>query len=283
MTTEVNRGLNLSEMDQVTTGEKEAFRQFYDKMLGRGHPGLEFFLNNAPDTMKRYRAWADSGTPKNLAQDRRITGFGFMAYYALLGYVEGVRYLVYIAQQLGMTRSQVLEGLAIAFLHAGPRGSETIADALNDFSWIEPTAKVEFPDGWAPDPEAFRSGLDFSVKELSDAELQSLQGWYMKYMGEVPRYVSFAAKYNPTMLKAYRHRFECLVKELPKQVVPCTLLHYNVSRGHPQGIREYVLLARGFGVSRDITQRLIYSAMVNAGMETLSIVDEAAGPVFDTW
>src|SRR5579871_2040945 len=252
---DVNRGLDLSNIAVVTDAERANFRQFYDRMLGRGHPGLEFYLNNVPDAMKRYRAFADAATPRNLDTDRRVGGFGFMTYYALTGYVEGVRYLVYIQQQLGLTRSQIMEGLAIAFLHGGPRGSETIASALQDFPWIEPTTVAQFPHGWAPDPEAFRSGLDFSVKELSADELRMLEAWYDRYLGEVPAYVRLTARHNPVFLKAYRHRFETLVHELPKQVVPATLLHYNVSRAHPAGIRENVLLARGFGMSKDDTMR----------------------------
>lgn len=285
MTTDsnVNRGLDLSSIATATEGEKTAFREFYDRMLGRGHPGLEFYLNNAPDAMKRYRAFADAATPRNLDTDRRVGGFGFMTYYALTGYVEGVRYLCYIQQQLGLSRSQVMEGLTIAFLHAGPRGSETIAKALQDFPWIEPTVKPQFPNGWAADPDAFRSGLDFGSKELTADEVRLLEAWYERTLGEVPRYVRLAARHNPTMLKAYRHRFETLVRELPKQVVPASLLHFNVSRAHGPGIRENVLLARGFGMTKDDTMRAILSPLINAGMETLSLVDEVAGPILDRW
>jgi hypothetical protein len=279
----VNRGLDLSNMATASEAEKTNFREFYDRMLGRGHPGLEFYLNNAPDAMKRYRAFADAATPRNLDTDRRVGGFGFMTYYALTGYVEGVRYLVYIQQQLGLTRSQVMEGLAVAFLHAGPRGSETIARALEDFSWIEPSTTAEFPSGWGADPEAFQSGLDFNSSELTADELRALEDWYLRYLGEVPAYVRFTAKHNPSFLKAYRHRFETCVRELPKQVVPATLLHYNVSRAHGPGIRENVLLARGFGMSKNDTMRSILSPIINAGMETLTLVDEVAGDILDNW
>ena len=280
---DVNRGLDLSNIATATDTEKADFRQFYDRMLGRGHPGLEYYLNNAPDAMKRYRAFADAATPRNLDTDRRVGGFGFMTYYALSGYVEGVRYLVYIQQQLGLTRSQVMEGLTIAFLHAGPRGSETIAKALEDFPWIEPTTTPQFPIGWAADPDAFRSGLDFNVRELSAAELGMLEAWYERYLGEVPAYVRLSARHNPAFLKAYRHRFETCVRELPKQVVPASLLHYNVSRAHGPGIRENVLLARGFGMTREDTLRAIMSPIINAGMETLTLVDEVAGEILNNW
>jgi hypothetical protein len=281
--TDINRGLDLSNIGTATEAESRAFREFYDRMLGRGHPGLEFYLHNLPDQMKRYRAYADSATPRNLDTDRRVMGFGFLAFYALTGYVEGVRYLVYIQQQLGLTRSQVLEGLAIVFLHAGPRGSETIAKALEDFPWIDPEEKPLFPDGWAADPDAFRSGLDFSSKELTDDELRMLEAWYERTLGEVPGYVRLASRHAPVLLKAYRHRFETLVHELPKQCVPATLLHYNVIRAHGPGIRENLLLARGFGMTKDVTLRIMLSPMINTGIETLTMVEEVAGDVLDGW
>lgn len=281
--TDINRGLDLSNIGTSTEEESKAFRAFYDRMLGRGHPGLEFYLHNVPDQMKRYRAFADSATPRNLDTDRKVTGFGFLAFYALTGYVEGVRYLVYIMQQLGLTRAQVMEGLSIVFLHAGPRGSETIAKALEDFPWIEPTATPIFPAGWGADPEAFRSGLDFSVKELSAGERALLEAWYERTLGEVPGYVRFAAKHNSVLLKAYRHRFESALVTLPKQMMPLSLLHYNVIRAHGPGIRENVLLARGFGVSKDDTLRTVLAPLINAGMETLTLVDDVAGDVFDRW
>ncbi len=140
---DTNRGLDLSNIGTASEGEKQDFRKFYDRMLGRPHPGLEFYLNNVPDAMKRYRAFADAATPRNLDTDRRVTSFGFLTYYALTGYVEGVRYLVYIMQQLGLTQAQVMEGLTIAFLHAGPRGSETIATALEEFPWTVPPTQAQ--------------------------------------------------------------------------------------------------------------------------------------------
>ncbi len=93
----------------------------------------------------------------------------------------------------------------------------------------------------------------------------------------------FAASYNPVLLKAYRHRFETMVRELPKQIVPMTLLHYNISRAHGAGIRENVLLAKAFGVSRDDTLRVVLAPLINSGMETLTLVDQVAGPVFADW
>ena len=97
------------------------------------------------------------------------------------------------------------------------------------------------------------------------------------------RSVRFAAKHAPRILKAYRYRFETTLRTLPKQVMPLAQLHYNVIRSHGPGIRENVLLARAFGVKKDEVMRSIGSPLINAGMETLTIVDEYAGDVLDRW
>jgi hypothetical protein len=51
------------------------------------------------------------------------------------GYAAGIRYLVRMHQSMGFSRSQILEGLAVAFLYNGPRGSETVAEALAAEDW----------------------------------------------------------------------------------------------------------------------------------------------------
>src|SRR6266446_6822638 len=83
-----NRGLDLSTVAETTEAERKAFRDFYVTVQGRTHPGLEFFLNHAPETLKRYRAFADAGTPDNHGKNRRFTNFRFLAFYAVTGYVE---------------------------------------------------------------------------------------------------------------------------------------------------------------------------------------------------
>jgi hypothetical protein len=160
---------------------------------------------------------------------------------------------------------------------------ETIAEALTDFEWITPKQPAQFPDGWAVDPDAFRSGLDFSTWTLSTDELGKLEAWYERWLGEVPRYVRFLARNRPEMLKMHRYRYENLIRVLPKQVLPMTLLSYNVIRGFESGIRENVLLAKGFGVAKHDVIGEINQTLINAGMEALDSVDRAVGDVFDKW
>jgi hypothetical protein len=280
--TQEHGGLDLTRTDVVTDAEKQAFKTAYQTTLGRPHVGLDYWLENGPDVLKRYRAFAEAGTGSPFV-NQTLQGFYFLELYSLTGYTEGVKYVVRMWQNAGLTRSQVLEWLAIGFLHAGPRGMETIAEALAEFPWIEPATPPTFPDGWGPDPEAFASGLDFTTPDLTDQELRQLKEWYLRWLGEVPAYVDFLATFHPRLLKAYRNRFEHCATELPKQVVPATLLHFNVIRSNAEGIRENVLLCKGFDMTMQQTQRPIWSALLNGGVEAASVVSRAAGDIFASW
>src|SRR5438105_2673527 len=149
-----SRGLELSSVDSVSEEERAAFAQFYMKSLGHLHVGLEFLLEHDPATMKRYRQYSDVATPKNYETSRRVFAFGFLPFYAVIGYEVGIRYLIHVRQQMGVSKEQILEGIAISGLVCGPRGFEAIARALDDYEWLTPETPAEFPEGWAPDPEA---------------------------------------------------------------------------------------------------------------------------------
>src|SRR5258708_5560177 len=220
--TQEHGGLDFSNTQGVTDAEKQAFRAAYSTTLGRPHVGLDYWLENGPDVLKRYRAFAEAGTGSPFL-NQTLQGFYFLEMYSLTGYTEGVKYVVHMWQNAGLTKAQVMEWIAIGFPHAGPRGMETMAEALTDYDGKEPTDPPKFPEGWAPDPDAFKSGLDFSSPELTAAELVKLKHWYMRRLGEVPAYVDFMATFRPQLLKAYRNRFEHCVRVLPKQVLAATL------------------------------------------------------------
>lgn len=280
--TEINRGLNLSEVDTVTAGEREDFSAFYTSILGHTHRGLDYLLEHDPATLKRYRHYSNVATPNNYESERKVFVFGFLPFYAVIGYDTGVRYLIRTRQKMGLTKAQILEGIAISFLVMGPAGMETVARALDGYPWLTPEAPAEFPEGWAPDPAAFAAGLDFTDPRMSAAELRSVQDWYERTLGEIPPHVKFLAAHRPDLLKAYRQRFETCVRELPKQIVPTTLLHYNVIRGSASGVRENILLARAFGVTKQLVLNTIGSASLT-GIEAFDLAHAAAADLFANW
>jgi hypothetical protein len=281
-------GLDLSRPDEISEAEKEAFRQTFNSFGGRPHVGLNFWLDNDDriDILKRYRIWV--GTISNRpAPGESATynpnGYGFVYLYGLTGFDAGVRYIITMEQRQGFNRAQILEGVATAFIWLGPRGMETVAQALTDYDWAPPVKEPDFPSNWQADPEAFRSGLDFNTPDLSEAELASLEAWYRRVEGEVPAYVPFLAAYGRRLLKAYRHRFETALRVLPKQIMPYVMLHIDVMRGNRDGIREGVLLARGFGMTRQQTLEAIAWGMFYGGVESGAVVDEVASDILDNW
>jgi hypothetical protein len=154
-------------------------------------------------------------------------------------------------QVAGLTRSQVYESLGICFLVGGPRGMETIALAVRDYEWIEPSRPATFPDGWAHRPEFLSSGLDFSTREASAGDVEKMRDWYLRTLGEVPPYVELLLDLRPSLLKAYRDRYENLLRAL--------------------------------GVSRQQVVNIAGSASLNGGMAGFSLMARAAGDVLRNW
>lgn len=273
-------GLDLSDLDGITDREHKEFRAFYQQRFGHIHRGLTYLLDTRPDALKRFRLYVKTGTDPYRAG--RAFGFGFLLEYALAGYQVGVRYAVRQLNRLGLSREECLDGFAVCALYCGPRGLETIARALDDYAWVEPENPYPFPTHWSHNPAQLASGIDFTTPELSAEEEKKVRDWYVRTLGEVPRYVDFLAAHQPEMLKVYRNRFETCLKVLPNQVLPFTLIHFNATRANVPGIRENVLLARGLGMTKGEALQAVMSGMY-AGIEAISVVDEAVRDVFDSW
>ena len=278
------RGVDLGRTGELTAEEVRATQDFYRKTLGTTLAGLDFWNENGPDQLRRYRRFVEVSTPGRYeGGQRRVDGFGFLPYYANHGFAFGVQYLLRTRNRLGLTKAQCMEGVAMAFLVCGPMGMDTIARALADFEWITPDAPATYPDGWAADPDAFKAGLDYSKDELTPAELRTLEDWYRRTLGEVPPYVRFLGRDRPAVLKAMRNRWEGCFIVLPKQFMPVSMLHYAVTTGSKEGIRENVLLAKAWGVSKELTLNLICSALINGWTHGAGLVEDAAGDVLARW
>jgi hypothetical protein len=280
----IARGLDLNRSGALTDEEIRGNAEFYNKTLGTTLRWNDFWNEHGPDHLRSYRRFVDVSTPGRYeGGSRQIDGFGFLPFYANQGFGFGVQYLLRTRNRLGLTKAQCMEGVAMAFLVCGPLGMDTIALALEDFAWMEPDQPATYPDGWAADPDAFKSGLDLSNPELTPAELRTLEDWYRHVLGEVPPYVRFLGRERPPALKAMRARWENCFVTCPKQFMPGSMLHYAVTINSREGIRENVLLAKAFGVSKPITLNLICSALINGWTHAASLIEDAAGDVFKNW
>ena len=276
----VHRGLDLSRPTELAPGEAEAFKHHYATQFGHSLDGLDWWLDKNPEVLKRYRLYSSL----TLRVEPAITGNGTLTFYALMGYVTGVRYVLHSWKARGVSRAQALEMLAMAFVHSGPRGMQTIAEAAQGIEFPEhPESPAKFPDGWAPDLDAFRSGLDFSTVELTPEEKGRLYDWYLRTIGEIPPYVRFMAEHRPTLIKTHRARVENMLYVLPKQMWPTTMLYYHVMRREAEGIRENVLLCKAWGVSKSDTLDTIGNALVYGQMEAATMIQNEVGDVFDGW
>jgi hypothetical protein len=272
-------GLDVSKPDVTTPEEIAAYRAEY---LGTNKgllDSFEFWLEFRPDVLKRHKARTRHfRTAKE--QDFPLVGLLAAVHeYTIETFREGVAYEIRLSQTLGATKADVLDTLSVAWIHSGHPGMYAAA-AYKDFlrDYVDPEPVERFPAGWSFDPNAFDSGMDYSTRDASDEDMERLHDWYERTLGEVPRYVGFLARHRPGLLKAYRDRYEHAIRDsLPKQMLPYLLLHHNVVRGFKDGIRENVLLGRALGMTREQLLDAICSATLHAGIEALSIADEAAG------
>lgn len=245
---------------------------------------FEFWLEFRPDVLKRHKA-RTRHFRSTLEPDRPLVGIlGAIHQYTVAAFREGVAYEIRLAQSLGARRTDILDTLSVAFIHGGHPGmyaAAAYADFLRDYRDPEPAAS-RFPDGWSFDPGAFDSGMDYSQREAGPGDMERLVDWYERTLGEVPRYVHFLAAHRPGLLKAYRDRYEHAIRDsLPKQMLPYLMLGHNVVRGFRDGIRENVLLGRAVGMTREQLLDAISGAVLHAGVEALSVAQEAAGDLLE--
>lgn len=275
-------GLDIDRPDELTPTEVDAFRAYYAESKGQSLAGLEFWLEFRPDVLKRYRLGVrETGTETGKAHPL-MRGLAWLQYYTVSGYEEGIRYQLHNVRSAGASRALVLDTLAVAFLHSGPRGIDYVARSsrptLRD--WVDPEPASLWPDGWGFDPKAFASGMDFSTPEASPGDLGHLERWYEVTLGEVPGHVRFLLRHRPGFAKAYRNRFEHAIRDaLPAQMMAYLLLNLHVVHRFGPGIREAVLLGRALGMTKDQLLDAVLWGFYFGGVEAFSVVDDFAGDV----
>lgn len=292
-----DRGLDLSNVEDIRPEEFEAFKLHYATRDGRSHPGLNMWVEQGrPDYLKRYRLFAhflataptDAVTPDNVDTNRgnanKASGsIACIFWYGLLGFEEGNRYSLVNLQNGGFSKDECLQGIALACLHSGPRGMETMANVLRTHEWKAPVAPPRFGPGWTHDRSRIEAGLDFSTHELSATEVARLEQWYGDAIGEIPPYVRFLARHNPPLLKAWRGRWENLLTTLPIQLLPTTLFQIHMLRQDRAGIRENALLARAWGVGHEEMVHALSAWMVFGSVQMATLAQEVVGDLLDSW
>ena len=279
----LDRGLDLSQPDVTTVQEWESWRQ-HDRAY-RGYPLPSYDLvgqMGRPDAVKRWFSQIPTFYATNAQTFSGIPVFVHL--YAITGFTEGLVYEIDNCESRGYSREAVADVLALAFLHApSASGMFHVHDAVLERmeTYTDPATTIEFPEGWTNDPPFFDCGLDFSSQDMQDGELAKIEDWYREITGEVPGFVSFLGRHRPNLLKSYRNRFEHALRVLPNQVMPYLLLNYEVHRGFAPGIRDAVLLCRGFGLAKAQAMDAVAWGMLYGGHGGMTNAAAAAGDLFD--
>lgn len=280
-------GLNLDNIDETSQEEIEAelVRTLRPRQTLYETSSYMVMLDYRPDFAKLHRraARAMARTPGGTL----LNSLGHLYVYINTGWEIGIYNTFRSCQVQGVTRAQLLEVVMAAQVSAGMVGLECVYRAvsgiLRDFQ--DRPEPAQFPDGWAPDMGAFKSGLDLSTQQMTAQDLAALNAWYLRTLGEIPKSVAFTAQHAPDFLKAYRAKWEGAFRgALPKQMMPYLMLRYATVCGFRDGIREAALLCRAWGVAKPhVLHAVIASAYYKNGMDVIHVAQDALEDVFATW
>jgi hypothetical protein len=277
-----SRGLNLDDVEHTSQEEIDTYlawarNNHVPLYLQTSHT---VWLENRPDMMKlhhRVLPHFREGLPEAVF----LMSVGQLHTYIYLDWEIGITNEFKVMQTQGITKAQLMEIVMSAQVYSGIRGLEAVYRATWPFirDYQDGPEPVKFPDGWAPDNAAFKSGLDESTRDFTDADRKALSDWYMNNGGEIPKWVTFMMKHRPAFLKAHRLRWEGIFRgALPKQCMPWMMLYHNVTNGYADGLREAALLGKAWGISKEwLVLGVVASAYYYTGFEGINMVEEAIG------
>jgi len=276
---EISEGLDLSSIDTITQAEID---QNLVNVWRRRQPLYEvqansLMLDYAPSFAKLHRWGSDlfgRPEPANIV----LLASQNMHSYMMTGWEVGILNTFHTLTGAGMHKQQIMELVMFSQLYAGMRGLGHVYHAAGDLLPVlrETSGAFAVPEGWAPDPDAFKCGLDLSTRTLTEADRKNLTGWYERTIGHVPNSIKFGMKLHPEFVKVNRAKWEVAIKTLPKQFAPHLMLRHNMIIGSKEGMREAVLLGRAWGITPQLLSRSISAtAFFFTGFEGLYAAHEA--------
>ena len=181
----LDTGLDWSS-EGFTPQEKEQMLKWYAENHESADSHLSkfpaFWIEHDPGGFKRYRRYMiEIDTPRDgvvLPQAAHLLMYLYL--YTVFANEKGILYLVINSRALGARRAEVVDVFRIAALAGGPFGINAAAELADEYlrAWPDPGDEpgIPWPDGWAPRPEALRSGIDHGSNDLTDEELERLRG-----------------------------------------------------------------------------------------------------------
>ena len=287
-------GIDLS-TDTFTDEEKALTLDWYRRYHDHGEldlaPFARFMVEHDPTGFKRLRRHMIA-LDEELDEPPLPLAAGVLMFvhtYFVLGMGKGALYEIITMRELGATRAEIMETIALGALHGGPRGINAFAEVGDEYlrDWKEDAgtaSRVAWPAHWAPDVSRFRSGIDLAADELLPGELELIRDWYRRTLGDVPAQVDFLARVAPRAYKTQRARFETAVKgALPAQMIPLLTLHLSALRLWPRPLRRSMLLAKSLGVRRHQAVSTLFWAGVYGADLVMETALDAAGDVLEAW
>jgi hypothetical protein len=291
----ISAGLDLSNLEETSKEEIEA--HLLTRWEGRG-PLYDLYasslmLDYQPDFAKLHWLGADNfrlhPDQSGNQLDPPITipsSLQQLHSYMVFGWETGIRNQFRVLKRWNFKRSQIMEVVLFSRLTAGMRGLGHVYHAIGDVlpDYQDGSGEIPWPEGWTVEPEAFKSGLDLSTRELTGQDRTNLTRWYEANIGYLPNSIRFGMDYDPQVLKNHRAMWETAIKTLPKQVVPYLLLRDATLAGNPEALREAALLGKSWGMSREwivrgITQTMHYFT----GLRGLYTAYEAVDDILRDW
>jgi hypothetical protein len=266
----VDRGWGLmyqSTADSIMFDHRPDYARFF-------YEGLRAFRTRLEQT------GTDNSNPVQLT----ITSFQHLPMYILYGWETGIYNEFRHLQSRGLSKAQLMELVMYAQLQAGIRGLQLVYNAVGKHlpDWRDGPGEVPLPEGWAADPDAFKAGLDFSSRELTEQDRHAITNWFRGTIGYVPDSVVFAMTYHPEFYKWYRARWEIIFQKLPKQTAPYVMIRQHMLTGNQAALREAVLLGKAWGITREWLVHGFSVTGYYTGFEALHAAHEAVDDILQT-
>jgi len=283
-------GLDLDQPDVLTQAEWESFAELHGGPLGypQGLPALSLWKEFRPDLVKTHRMNMRHSGPHVPGRGTQVPFIPANLQISILDRYElGIELEFSVAKDLGWSRDEMMDVVAVATLDCPSRGYELIASprVLSMLrSWPDLTADPShFPDHWHVDRSIMTSGIKLSEPGMTDDELELLADWYRRVAGEVPPWLAFVGRFAPGLVKAHRIRWERALKVSPPAALPFYRLHRAVEQGDEDGIRENTLLGRAFGMTdSEIIDTITHGLLISNGPAGGSVVRRAVEDIVRT-
>lgn len=286
--TQLSEGLDLSNVETTTPEEIGGNLAHIWSWRGPLYEtyAMSLYMDYAPDFGKLSRWSGDVFGRLSGARNVLLASSQNIHSYMMMGWETGLRNEFYVLWRNGMSRDDTLELVMFSQLYSGMRGLGHVYHAVGDLLpvWDEPKVPAAYPEGWAADPEAFKSGLDLTTRELTVSDRRNLEDWYERTIGYVPNSIRFGIKYSPKFVKLNRARLEVSLKKVPKQLAPYLLLRHHTITGSVEGLREAALWGKAWGITPDLIVRgITNTSMYFTGFEGLYAAHHAVADILENW